>query len=158
MATSNLFIVLSLFEVYVLRLAAICRDATGVGWDRVRGQGVGRLLAYLRSLGVSTGEPILWPQISAALKIRHSLMHASGFLLHSREERELRRIIQSKTYLSVDHRQADRDAPLVFVFETPAGDQLKIKNQYAWLLATYVRDYLSALGGLVAGVLVESPS
>jgi len=147
MATSNVFVVISLFEFYLLRLVMICRETTSVSPHNAAGQGVQQLLSYLRHLQVNTAEAEYWPQISAALKIRHCLMHASGLLLHSREEPELRRIVHSRTYLSQDHRRSvPEDERDVSIVTTPLGERLKVQNQYAWILATYVRDYLSALG------------
>jgi hypothetical protein len=146
MATSNLFISLSLFEFYLLRLALICSDQTGRALQTVSGQGVQQSLRYLRALGINTAQPEYWPQIDAGLKIRHCLMHASGLLIHSREATELRRIVRSRTYLSQGHRRSvpDTDAD-VSIVTTPLGERVKIDNQYAWLLTAYARDYLVEL-------------
>jgi hypothetical protein len=154
MATSNLFTVMSLLEFYLLRLVVICGESTGVVLDTVPGQGVQRLLNYLRRLQIDPTQVTYWPQIDAGLKLRHCLMHANGLLLHSRQQRELRRIVQSRTYLAAAHRRSvPEDNTHVTIVSSSLGERLKVHNQYPWILSSYVRDYVSVLGQNVGQML-----
>jgi len=142
MATGNLYTITSLFEVYVLRLLHIVEKHCNKSLKEIRGQGIQRYFLYLHSIGVETTDLPLWPQVDAAIKIRNCLMHASGILSSSRDEKELRRITASGTFLTSEHRRKRGQAPEeVRIIRDDNGDRLQVANDYAWLLSAYFRDY-----------------
>jgi hypothetical protein len=146
MATGNLYTITSLFEVYVFRLAQIVENDCNKSLEAIRGQGLQRYFLYLHSIGVETKKLTLWPQVDAAIKVRNCLMHASGMLSSSRDEKELRRITASGTFLTPEHRRKKR-RPLdeVRIIRDDFGDRLHVANDYAWLLSAYFRDYFLEL-------------
>jgi hypothetical protein len=149
MASGNLFTVVSLFEVYLLRIARIVETHAAAGASvPQRSQGVQRAMAVLRGAGIEPSGVRLWPQVEAALKIRHCLMHAGGILVNSRDEREIQRLAASHTYLAPEHRQRripDEPPMVSIVYNTALGDRLEITNYYAWLAAAYLRDAFTIL-------------
>lgn len=146
-ARGNLFSILSLLESYIVRLAVLAEQELKRPLAGAKGQGLGRGLAYLRGLGCRPEGLPLWPQIHAALKIRHSLMHTNGVLLHCRDEKELRRLESSECYLVPAHRAKGRtrDHLLVWITESPFGERLQVSNTYAFLVSAYCRDYFMSL-------------
>jgi hypothetical protein len=146
-AQGSLFSILSLLENYILRLAVLAEQGLKRPLAKTKGQGLGRGLAYLRGLGCRPEGLPLWPQIDAALKIRHSLMHTGGVLVHCRDEQELRRLERSGCYLAPTHRGKvrTRDDLLVWITESPLGERLQVSNTYAFLVSAYCRDYFMSL-------------
>lgn len=148
--TGNLFSVLALFEVLLLQLGSMLEADGGPKLADTTGHGAGRLLAYFRKRGIPVQDLDPWHQVQAGIKIRHCFTHSSGFLAHSREAPELRRIVASKTYLRSDHRPKG-DAPdwgdktAVLIVGTGPLERLQIGTHYAWLIAAYLRDYFDAL-------------
>jgi len=148
-ATSNLFSATSVFEVYLLRIAKEVENTSSVQLKSFRGNGIQRVFAMLKDIGVELHKIELWPQINAALTIRNCLMHASGLLDWSRDEKEIRRIIKSSNFLSKDHRQRrrnlDRECDEVVIYQFDLGDRIEISNEYAHLVCFYYRDFFVEL-------------
>ena len=148
-ATGNLFCVMSLFEVYMLRLARTLEEIVGKELKEASGQGVQRVLNFLRDCGIRTNEISLWPQIDAALKIRNCLAHADGLLQWSRDEQEIRRIARSGTFLKYQERAKKRTPQGEFydvmIVSSDVGDRITISPLYAWLVTYYCRDYFIEL-------------
>ncbi len=138
MSTGNVFIVVSLFEMYALRLCLLTQTFSEASLRGTKGQGISRTFEYLRGTGIDHGSCRLWTQVDAALKIRNCLMHASGFLAQSRDEKDLRRILKSGTFLPREHRNSK---DMVQIAETDLGQRLQITNEYPWLLCCYLRDF-----------------
>jgi hypothetical protein len=78
----------------------------------------------------------------AAIKIRNCLIHASGFLMHSRDENDLRRILKSGTFLLREHR---RSKGMIQIDKTNSGERMQIDNEYPWLLSCYLRDFFAEI-------------
>ncbi len=138
MSAGNVFTVVSLFETYLLRLCLLIQALSGARLGDTKGQGIPRALEYLRHTGIEGTRLQLWTQVDAALKIRNCLMHASGFLTHSRDAKELRRILKSGTFLPQKHR---KNKGIIQIVETDLGQRLQIANEYPWLLSSYLRDF-----------------
>ncbi|WP_337171389.1 hypothetical protein [Gemmatimonas aurantiaca] len=144
-AVSNLFVALSLLEVFTLRLARLALEDSKEPVS-AKGQGLQRSLNTLSKLGVSTSRQELWPQVNAALKIRHCQMHAGGLLNESRDAGALRQIVRTKAFLQAAHRKSVSNAEAyVVVTSSQHGDQLRISNEYSWIATAYARDYFLAL-------------
>lgn len=148
-ATGNLFSVTSLFETYLLRLAKELEKITGNALHAVKGQGVQRIFNFLKACKIKPGSICLWPQIDAAIKIRNCLTHASGLLEWSRDDKELRRIVNSGTFLSKDNRKSYQkvygNLDHVKIYASVFGDRIQISNTYAWISCAYYRDFLIEL-------------
>lgn len=143
MANGNLFMVTSIYELFVFQLATLVEQRRQKPLTEQRGQGLQRTYAYMRDSGVKLSGNPLWAQIEAITKIRNCLTHANGVLRYSRDEGDLRRIVHSRTYLSIEHRGKVRTSDLaeITISESALGDQLKIQNYFSWIAAVYLRDY-----------------
>jgi hypothetical protein len=143
-ATGNLFSTISLFETYALLLAGHIRDHTGTTIESAKGSGIGRLLNYFKSFLPIEQLP-LSEQVRVALSIRNCMTHASGLLTWSRDEKEIRRIITTHSYLSQEIRQRKidlhRNFDEVVIEPTSFGDRLQISNSYSHLVASDLRTY-----------------
>jgi hypothetical protein len=149
LATGNLFSVTSLFETYLLRLAKEVEKITSNTLSSVKGQGVQRLFNFFKACGIKPDSISLWPQIDAAIKIRNCLTHASGLLEWSRDNKELRRIVNSGTFLSKDNREKYKkvigDLDQVTIYVSGFGDRIQISNNYSWISYAYYRDFFIEL-------------
>ena len=148
-AVGNLFTAMSLFESYLLLLAAELQTSTGTPVQDVKGQGISRLFKYLRSVGLAPERIALYDQVQAATRVRNCFMHSSGILSWSRDHHELRRLQASGSYLSPKHRKMRRAKEGTFdelsIKSSALGDRLVVNNQYAWVLCGYLRDYFVAI-------------
>jgi hypothetical protein len=152
-AVGNLFSAVSLFESYLLLLAGELQTHSGVLVSDTKGQGIGRLFAFFRRLDVAPEGVTLHEQVTAAIKIRNCLMHASGMLDWSRESDELQRIQSTGAYLSNQHRRSRLERGVAFdevsIMSSDLGNRLAIDNGYSHLLCSYLRIYFTALCDLV---------
>ena len=142
----NLFGIMSLFEAYLLRIAKLLEDSSGVPIASTKGNGTDRLLKYLRSRGLSIDSIGLYPQVIAGVKIRNCLFHATGMLEWSKDSTEIRRIQSSGTYLSLDHRNRKTKSQRedeVRIISHALGERLQINNTYVWVLTYYLREFLT---------------
>lgn len=148
-AVGNLFSVMSLFESYLLLLAAEIQELSQSLVRETKGQGASKLFNYLKSAKLSPAAIPLYEQIQGATLVRNCFMHSSGMLSWSRGEIELRRLQASGSYLSPEHRLMRREKKGNFdelsIQASPLGDRLILKNQYSWLVCGYLRDYFVAL-------------
>ncbi|MFO0738192.1 MAG: hypothetical protein U0270_20030 [Labilithrix sp.] len=154
MATGNLFAVVSLFEVYCLRLASIMTRQSGESLSGVSGWGLERSLTALKNAGLRPREQPLWGQVRTALMIRNCLFHANGLLNHSRDADALREVARSRVHLIASHRHP-HNSDLLQIIASRFGDQAVITNEYAWIVCSYLRDYLFALSEEAARLLVS---
>lgn len=149
MNNGNLFSVASLYEAYLILLANDLEKITGIGLVAVRGQGNSRLSNYFKCIGMDCSKVELNHQIDAALRIRNCLVHASGVLAWSKDEKGLRQITKSGTFLSKDHRERriknGSNFDEVKILRSSLGDRVQITNEYAWLCSVYFRDYFIGL-------------
>lgn len=148
-ATGNLFSTISLFESYMLLLGGELQSKTGRRLDEVKGQGLSKLLAYFKLCGALPGSIPYHEQMLAAIRIRNSLMHASGLLSWSRDETELRRLFKSSSFLALEDRERRKKVAepmdLVNIVPSPLGDRLVVQNIYAHLLCGYLVEYFVQL-------------
>jgi hypothetical protein len=107
-ATGNLFSAASLFETYCLVLSKEVETRTQSKLSDLRGNGIQKLFKFLSEQGIRHHDIELREQVAAALKIRNCLIHCNGLLSWFREEKEVRKIIASKRYLSPEHRKMSR--------------------------------------------------
>jgi len=151
-AVGNLFSVASLFETYLLLLGSKLQDHSGLPLESVKGQGVAKLFAYFKELGIPPNSVPLYEQVQAAIRIRNCLAHASGMLAWSRDNKELRRLQASGAYLSREHRDMRIARGGAFdevrITKSSVGDRLHISNGYSFTVASYLQQYFVALCGL----------
>ena len=144
LASGNLFTAISLFETYCLMLCKELEQATGIMIAGVTGNGLGRLREHMSLAGINSDLAPFKSEVSAAIRIRNCLFHASGILGWSREEAELRRIVSSASFLSPEHRSHRRNleesADEVAIVSGPLGDRIQINNMYSFLVLYYLRD------------------
>ena len=145
MAVGNLFSAASLFESYILLLCEVLDRHHGVPVNTVRGNGTARLFEHLKAHGLAPSSIPLSDQIQAGIKIRNCLVHAMGVLSRSRDDKELRRVVSSGTYLSREDRERRKKLGVIsdkiLVVGTPHGDRIQISNDYCFILVSYFRDY-----------------
>ena len=144
MASSNLFIAASLFEISNASLAQIIESRST---DRIcnhKNQGLARIRNFYENHGINYKELRLHRQVEAALKIRNCLYHANGLLILSREQTALRDIIRNNIYLENDTRERIKkmSAPIDYIEITSSniGEQILLKNEYAHIATAYFRD------------------
>jgi hypothetical protein len=144
-SVGNMFSVMSLFESYLLILSLEIEKNTGMHVTSVSGNGINRIFNYFRNVGLEIEAIDLFHQIMAAIKIRNCLSHASGMLSWSKEEVELKRIQKSGMYLSREHREMRKHNGGKFdevkIVNSGLGERLQVDNMYAFVLASYLRDY-----------------
>lgn len=159
MAHGNLFMVVSAFEVHVLRLAKLVESTGGTPLSAQAGQGFAKVFSYLRSHGIDAQSLLHWPQADAAMRIRNCLTHANGILAYSRDETELRRIVASRTYLTRAHRVGTprEGIPDITIAATELGDQLRIPDDYPFLATAYLRNSFMELCSAAKDARVEVP-
>lgn len=138
-AVGNLYSVVSLFEVYLLLLQTLVNNGSAIPQDCQKKQGAARALCLLKSIGVAFESSTLNQPIQAAFKIRNCLVHAGGLLSQSRDEKELRRIVAQRTFLTDMHKSANANE--VSIAQSTLGERLRITNAYSFLLVSYVRDF-----------------
>ena len=144
-AVGNTFSIMSLFESYLLIVAIELEKDTGIRTNSVSGSGINRIFNYFRGVGIDLEAIEPFHQIMAAIKIRNCLSHASGMLSWSKDEAELKRIQKSAAYLSKHHRELRRenggDFDEVRIANSGFGERIQVDNMYAFVLASYLRDY-----------------
>lgn len=137
MSRGNLFSVASLYEAYLILLAKNIEEETGLELHSAPGQGVSRINNYFKIIGLNYFTIKLYHQVEAALKIRNCLVHASGILSWSKEDKVIRQILASTTFLSRDHRDRRKKNKAnineVNIVTSSSGDHLEITNEYSWL-------------------------
>lgn len=151
-AVGNLFSVVSLFEFYLLQLGDKLQSSCGIQLESVKGQGVTKLFEYFKKINLSPHKVPLYDQVQAALKIRNCLMHSSGMLAWDRYEKDLRRTLSSRTYLSLEDRNRRKAkgeiSNEVLIKESAVGDRLQVENMYSFIVSAYLRDYFFDLCGI----------
>jgi hypothetical protein len=144
-AIGNLFSVLSLFEMYLLLLANELSKVTSVNVKDTQGQGVYRMLKYLRNIGINTNDLEYYYEIQAAIKIRNCLIHISGFIDWAKDGDEIKRLCKNGSYLNKIHRQRRIEIGDKFdeveLVPTKNGARLEINNNYSFIVTSYLRDY-----------------
>lgn len=142
-----LFTVLSIFESYLLSLAVIADKLYG-GLNITKGNGSEKLFRYFRSLNISPDSIIYYEQIKSAQKIRNCLTHAGGDLRLAKDEAELRRIVENRTFVSREERatqdlKGERDYVLIDTYFYT--DKVRVSMQYPLQLCHYLKTYLNVI-------------
>ena len=153
-------------ETRLMRLCDLLYEVKSfpVRADDLAGSNLERYMVFLdRFMGVSRGELGYWPQIAALTKIRNCIVHTSGFVARSRDERSVRNIITNRSYLSqadAQRRQGleKKDGRLVpheiYIREEEGRDRLVVRLQYAHSVPGYAREFFHEL--LLKAKLVPS--
>jgi hypothetical protein len=148
-ANGNLFSSASLFETFCLTLARGLEFRTGVPLSGIRGSGITRLLSYFTTVGVCVDEIPLVRQIRACIKVRNCLFHASGLLAMSKDEIEIRKIVQKCEFLTDEHKnmstKLNKTIDDIVIDVSDLGDRVKINNKYAFIANSYFRNYFIGL-------------
>jgi hypothetical protein len=148
-AVGNLFSAAALFESYMLLLANLLQDHSGILIGSVKGLGVKRLFSYFKLLGFAPSQVPLFGQVNCGIRIRNCFAHAGGMLAWSRDRKELIKLESSRIYLSPDDRKrrktSGNDFGEVFITVTPYGAKLQINNDYSYIVSCYFRDYFLKL-------------
>lgn len=148
-SVGNLLSLLSLFESYLLLLAAELQAHTKVPLSSSKGQGVNKLFNYIKSLGIKFEEIPIYEQIQSAIRIRNCLAHASGMLSWSRDSHQLRIIQSNGLYLSREHRimrtQQGREFHEILIVNTELGERISVDNKYCHVLCSYLISFYCEL-------------
>jgi hypothetical protein len=120
------------------------------------GSGLERYINFLTKL---VSIPLIslthWPQISALTIIRNCIVHTSGFLENSRDEKALRHLVQNKSYLANTHRNKvtevrldntnRRYSPEIGIENLDEGERLIINLGYSQVSCSYAREFLQEI-------------
>lgn len=141
MAVSNLFSVLSYLEFYCFQL---CKEVEKNGQSKLsdtRGNGINKLFNFLRDSGIETNKISFWKQIGASIKIRNCLTHANGVVAWAQKDSvELKRIVSTGEYwCRLDGMKIKDGEANVAIISGPYGEQLKIKNDYSFLVSGHAK-------------------
>lgn len=143
MAISNLFLCLSLFEFYCLRLAKQIEQDSGKEIHHFKGNGLERLLSYLADAGLEVKKARFERQLQCAIKIRNCFIHANGSIEWMKKDKlEIRRIIKTKEYYSkqkFDGSPREVFDPIVRILDDELGERVVIENEYAFTLSAYLK-------------------
>ncbi|MFT9025340.1 hypothetical protein [Acetobacter indonesiensis] len=143
MAISNLYLILSYFEFCCFRLCLEIESRGGTRLSEVHGYGVNKLLQFLKISGISTEEISFRKQVIASLKIRNCLMHANGIISWTKKDNaELKRIVNTGEYWRhMDGIKGADTMGLVVIIPGSYGEQLNIKNDYAFVVSGYTQRF-----------------
>lgn len=144
----NLFYVSSLFETYMLRLAKELENNVGVSFSEQKGQGISKILKYLKKCNLEYTNSEYWSQVESMLKIRNCLAHANGNLSFARNPDELTKIVNNNLYLNSVQKKALKGRLTkgynddVKINSTDLGNVLTVKNECAYLALLHYKDFL----------------
>lgn len=115
------------------------------------GNGFERYMSFLTKLvGIPRQKLTLWPQISRLATIRNCIVHASGFVEFSNDEKVIRSIAQDRSYLSKEHlariekydKEKNEDTRPIRIEKTDNGERLIIELDYSHNICFYGREFL----------------
>ena len=139
-----LFTVLSILESDLLSLAVIVDKVHG-GLNTTKGNGSEKLFRYFRSLGISPDSMKYYEQIKSAQKIRNCLTHAGGDLRLAKNETELRRIVESQTFISPKERTIKGKQNYVLIGTYLYTDKIEISMEYPLQVCHYLKSFLNVI-------------
>lgn len=146
MASGNLFLALSLFESYCLRLVRLIEQRSELCLVDAKGRGTSKMLAFLGASGIDIFGLSYYREMQVSLRVRNCLIHTEGLLELDKDEKSLRRIIAKGKYLSSEHIDRRQKGELPFdeiaVVARDLGDRLIINNGYPHIVTTYARNFL----------------
>lgn len=147
---SNLFTLISILEHNLLKLAKEIekRDSSLLLQD-IRGTGIKKLFEYFKKKSINLENVDFFKQIQTSIKIRNCFFHASGVLLWSKDDIELRNIVKNKTFFDKELRENpdvtnDKDW-IITIVESDYGQQLQLTHNYTFILSSYIKDFLTSL-------------
>jgi len=118
------------------------------------GNGFERYMSFLTKMaGVSREKLTIWNQISKFSIIRNCIVHTSGFIEFSNDEKAIRSIIQDRSYFSSEHsehkvsiekyeKENNVSIRPVRIEKTDNGERLIIEIDYSHNICFYGRDFL----------------
>lgn len=165
-AAGNLFCSVSLYETYCLRLCKEIEKKSGDAISNTKGSGISKIFSYLSSHGVKPSHGVLFQQADAAIALRNCLLHASGLLEWSREQKKIRHIVKYATYLpsgiKANYRRLKVEFDEVSIADSSMGERLRIKNEYSFISVSLLREHFCEMyrlaedAGLIAGQSSEA--
>jgi hypothetical protein len=141
MANGNLFTCISVFETYCLMVCKAIEKHAGLSFSEFRGSGISKCFNYMSSGKIDLARTAFRRQVQVAILVRNCLFHANGVLEWSRDEKELRRLIAAREYLSDNLRVEPSHDELgqVAITASKLGSRLQISNGYAHDVCYYVQ-------------------
>jgi hypothetical protein len=138
-ATSNLFLVISLLEVQLLTLCNLIESACKGRFDEAPGSGIQRCLKFIRKEAHFDYEKNpFWEPLHAATLIRNCFSHAFGILKYSKDQEKIISLLRDKKYWVKMNRDGSHPNSMVYLTEKHIhGKQLAIESHYPWLLYSY---------------------
>ena len=115
------------------------------------GNGFERYMSFLgKMVSVPRDKLTLWTQISRFATIRNCIVHASGFVEFSKEENQIRSIVQDRSYLKKEHikniekieKEENKNIRPFHIENTDNGERLIIELDYSHNICIYGRDFL----------------
>jgi len=156
LAASTLFLASSFFEGWLIRIAKKFESELPISFNQIDGKGFKKLVNFFQRNGVDFNKFHHMPQIHAAIKIRNCLSHAYGFIDHSRDHVEIRRIIDRGIFRTDDHPMPydpETDSPLVKIIPSDWGDSLTISPEYGFLASSYFHEATHHVYGSLKGIM-----
>ncbi|NNJ12126.1 hypothetical protein EKD04_017485 [Chloroflexales bacterium ZM16-3] len=126
--------------------------------SEIKGGQIEKYLIFLgRLCGVSISNLTLLPQMDVLTKIRDCIVHTSGFIGDSRDEKDLRNAITSKRFLSQEDIQWRKEKGIqnkkeegeIQVIKAELGDRLWIELDYSHTCCSYAKDFVDNIHKLV---------
>lgn len=143
--TSNLFMVISVFEHHLVRLVeAAIQD------QRRSPRGVADAMNQVVSVAPFLKEDDCYAAVDSAIKIRNRLVHSGGKLGSTTRCDEMREIVSEMTYASLSHKAhwaaKFPDLKPVRIWKSDRGDWIRLEENYAHIASGYCRDFYVAAG------------
>ena len=145
--TSNLLMVVSVFEYHLVRLV---EAESSAGIQRKSLRGVSDAMEYIAHAAPSFKQDECYAAVDGAIKIRNRLVHSGGKLGSTPRCNEIRKIVSEMTYASLSH-QAHwaakfPDLKPVRIWNSDRGDWVRLEENYAHIASGYCRDLYVAAG------------
>lgn len=145
--TSNILMVVSVFEYHLVRLVELDAETKAKGKSL---RGVSEAMEYVASTAPSLRQDDCFAAVQSAIKIRNRLVHSGGQLTSTPRCIEIRKIVSEMTYASMSH-QAHwaakfPDLKPVRIWSSNRGDWIRLEENYAHIASGYCRDFYVAAG------------
>ena len=106
-AESNLYLATAWFEKHLHRLAKFYDEASGADLRGTSGNGANRYFQHLKAAKIGIHELESYERVQFALVIRNALLHASGMLELSRDEKRIRDGVKAELFLEKVRRKKE---------------------------------------------------
>lgn len=146
---SNLFYATSFFETYLLKLAIELEKIFEANINEQRGQGLSKILKFIKSCNIDYSSSEYWPAVDSMLKIRNCLTHANGNFNFIREKSriEMQNIVKQNLYLNqlqkdaLNSRMTSGVNNDVLIKDTELGKCLIINNMCSYIALHHYKDF-----------------